>query len=83
MVVDVCEDSEAGLGMYRISADVGQLVGPAGAGALVAATSPVGALLVVTVGLAGAAGWVARLPEGAMLSTQTSPGVSRVPPTAA
>jgi MFS family permease len=83
MVVDVCEDSEAGLGMYRISSDVGQLVGPAGAGALVAATSPVGALVVVTFGLAGAAGWVARLPEAAMLSTQTSPGVSRVPPTAA
>jgi MFS family permease len=65
VVVDVAEVREAALSNYRISADVGQLGGSTGAGALVGAWGSVGALWVVAAAFGGVAAWVARLPEAA------------------
>jgi MFS family permease len=68
VVVDVAEDAEAGLASYRISADVGQLLGSTAAGALVGLMGLVGSLLLVAGGFALLAVWVVRLRETAALA---------------
>jgi MFS transporter, DHA1 family, inner membrane transport protein len=51
MVVDLAADRTAAISGYRISADLGQLAGAAGAGALFGAVGPSGALDVAAAGL--------------------------------
>jgi MFS family permease len=65
LVVDVSEEPEDGLAAYRIGADVGQLGGPAGAGAAIAALGVVSATMSFGVGFAALAAWIVRLPETA------------------
>lgn len=72
VVVDVAQDAEAGLSSYRIWADLGQLGGAAGAGALAGASSIDGALVAVAVTFALTAGWVLRLPEAGAASSQVA-----------
>lgn len=76
IVVDVAEIPEVGLSVYRIGADVGQLTGSTGAGALIAAAGPIGAAVAFGVAFLGLAGWVLRLPEAA----SRSPAAAALPP---
>jgi len=65
VVVDVAAVAEDGLTAYRIGADVGQLAGSTGAGAIVSLVGTLGATLSFGAAFAGLAVWVTRLPETA------------------
>lgn len=63
VVVDVAEEQEAGLSMYRLSADVGQLVGATVAGTAVAVAGAARSIVFLGVGFALLTVWVGRMRE--------------------
>jgi MFS family permease len=72
VVVDVVEDQEVGLAYYRLSADVGQLLGSTVAGALVGAAGASSSLVGAGVSFVLLTAWVGRMPETARLSAPLS-----------
>lgn len=80
VVVDVAVRAEDGLTAYRIGADVGQLVGSTGAGALIAVAGALGATLSFGLGFAALAVWVLRLPETAPRAPRVAPPAAAVDP---
>lgn len=80
VVVDVAEVPETGLSVYRIGADVGQLTGSTGAGAMIALGGTIGAALAFGAVFVGLALWVARLPETARREPILARAAEVVPP---
>jgi hypothetical protein len=74
IAVDVSAEGDAGLASFRIAADLGEVVGPTGAGALLAGVGPTAALAGIG-GLAAVVGlWVGRLREAGRRTPVASPG---------
>lgn len=80
VVVDVAEVPETGLSVYRIGADVGQLTGSTGAGALISVGGTIGAAMAFGGVFVALALWIARLPETARRKPVLARVVDTVPP---
>ena len=65
LVLDVVDESEAGIASYRIIADVGQLFGGTIAGLLIGVVGAVNSISLIGLGFAFLAIWVFRMPESA------------------
>jgi MFS family permease len=83
LAVDVSAERDAGLASFRIAADLGEVVGPTGAGALLAGVGPIGAVAGIG-GLAAVMGlWVRRLPEADQATSLVSDDLALFRPEAA